>query len=179
MTDAAITALLAKQEISEVLYRIARGTDRGDVAMFASGFHADGEDYHGIANGPVTNILATLGKSKLLLTQHAIFNILIDLDGERANVESQFHSFHQSRDPDGTLIDEGLRGRYLDQFEQRDGAWKIARRVVVWDWSRIEPSTKDNWFDRVRARPGVEDRFIFGRRDRQDMVYSFDLPEGF
>lgn len=174
----AIAALLAKQDITEVLYRIARGTDRGDLALFASGFHEDGEDYHGLANGPVAHIVANLGRSKLLLTQHLIGNVLIDLEGDTARVESLFTSFHQSRDEAGQLWDETLRGRYLDRFENRGSGWKIARRVVVWDWSRMELSA-GTWFDHVRQRPGVEDRFIFGRRDRTDMVYSFDLPQDF
>jgi hypothetical protein len=175
----AIANLLAKQEITEVLYRIARGTDRGDVELFASGFHEDGTDYHGLANGPVRNILAVLSRSKLLLTQHSISNVLIELEGDVARVESCFTSFHQSRDDDGKLWDETLRGRYLDRFERRaDAAWKIARRVVLWDWSRVEPSAA-TWFDRMRQRPGAEDRFIFGRRDRSDMVYTDTLPDGF
>ena len=177
-TDPRVAALLDKQEIAEVLYRIARGTDRGDLELFASGFHADGEDYHGLANGPVSNIVTNLAHSTLLLTQHLIGNVLIDLDGDVAQVESLFVSFHQRRNPDGALWDETLRGRYLDRFEQRDCGWKIARRVVVWDWSREEPSV-GTWFDHVRRRPGVDDRFIFGRRDREDMVYGFELPETF
>ena len=174
----AMAGLLAKQDITEVLHRIARGTDRGDLELFASGFHEDGEDYHGLANGPVGNIVANLGRSKLLLTQHLIGNILVELDGTVARVESLFTSFHQSRDEAGQLWDETLRGRYLDRFEDRGSGWKIARRVVVWDWSRVEPAV-GTWFDQIRQRPGVEDRFIFGRRDRSDMVYSFDLPEDF
>ena len=173
-----LETLLTKQEITEVLYRIARGTDRQDIALFASGFHEDGTDYHGLANGPVANIVDTLGRSKLLSSQHAITNILIALDGDVAEVESCFNAFHQSRDADGRLMDEELRGRYLDRFERRaDRLWRIARRVVVWDWSRVQPSG-ETWFDRVRQRPGVEDRFIFGRRDREDMVYTRRLPPG-
>lgn len=175
MNGRAIADLLAKQEITEVLHRIARGTDRGDTELFASGFHADGEDWHGLANGPVANILATLGRSTLLLTQHALSNIMIELDGDLARVETLFSSFHRRRDEGGQLWDETLRGRYLDLFERRGGIWKIARRVVVWDASRVEPA-QDSWFDQVRARPGAEDRFVFGRRDRSDMVYSFALP---
>ena len=172
----AIAKLLAKQEITEVLARIARGTDRGDVALFASGFHEDGEDYHGLANGPVANILATLGRSTLLCTQHLLGNVLIELDGEIARVETLFISFHQRRDEEGQLWDETLRGRYLDRFEQRAGVWKIARRVVVWDASRVEPAA-GWWFELMRQRPGADDRFVFGRRDRSDMVYTFELPE--
>jgi len=174
--DSALTDLLAKQEITEVLHRIARGTDRGDVEMFASGFHEDGEDYHGLANGPVANILATLGRSTLLCTQHLLSNVLIAREGDVAKVESLFCSYHQRRDEAGALWDETLRGRYLDRFERRGGPWKIARRVVVWDASRVEPAA-GSWFDLMRQRPGADDRYVFGRRDRSDMVYSFDLPE--
>ena len=175
MAGAGLADLLAKQEITEVLYRIARGTDRGDPELFASGFHEDGEDWHGLANGPVTNIVANLGRSTLLLTQHALSNILIELDGERARVETLFTSFHQRRGEDGQVWDETLRGRYLDLFERRVGTWKIARRVVVWDCSRVEPAA-GSWFDLMRQRPGADDRFVFGRRDRSDMVYDFELP---
>jgi hypothetical protein len=174
----AVDDLLAKQEITEVLYRISRGTDRADPALYAAGFHDDGEDHHGLANGPVGNIVANLSKAQhLVYTQHAISNVLIELDGDGADVESCFNSSHQARYEDGRLWDEFIRGRYLDRFERRDaGPWKIARRVVVWDWSRIEPSG-ETWFDKVRQRPGVDDRFVFGRRDRSDMVYDFELPD--
>jgi hypothetical protein len=178
--DNAVTALLAKQEITETLYRIARGTDRGDVELYASGFHDDGEDYHGLLNGPVRRILDNLANSKLLFTQHTISNVLIEFEGDDiAWVESLFTSFHQGRNDDGSLRDEALRGRYFDRFERRGGRWKIARRVVLWDWSAVVPSSEDTWFDLMRRRAGTEDKFIFGRRDREDMVYTRHLPAGF
>ena len=161
MFEKAIAELLAKQEITEALYRIARGTDRGDLALFASGFHEDGEDYHGLSNGPVANIIANLGRSTLLCT---------------GKVESLFTSFHQRRDVEGQLWDETLRGRYLDLFTRRNGAWKIARRVVVWDASRVEPAAA-SWFDLMRQRPGADDRYVCGRRAQTDMVYTFELPQ--
>ena len=177
--DKDIAVLIAKQEITELLYRVARGTDRGDVALYASCFHEDGTDYHGLSNGPVANILGVLGKTRLTFTQHAITNVLIDLDGDVARSESCFNAAHQGPGPDGGLQDEEIRGRYLDRIERRDGGpWKIARRVVLWDWSRILPAG-ETWFDQVRRRPGADDRFIFGRRDRQDMLYTDALPPGF
>lgn len=181
MMDKKLEALLAKQEIAETLYLIARGTDRQDVALFASGFHEDAADYHGLANGPVKNILGVLGQSKLLASQHSITNILIDLDldGEVAHVECCFNAFHQSRDEAGTLWDEELRGRYFDRFERRaDQRWLIAERTVLWDWSRLQPS-RETWIDRVSKRPGAENRFIYGRRDKSDMVYTRRRPDDF
>lgn len=176
--DRRIADLLDKQTITEVLHSVARGVDRGDVDLVAAGFHDDATDYHGLANGPVANVLSILAQGRLLFSQHAISNILIDLDGDRAKVESCFNAAHQARAADGQLWDELLRGRYLDRFERRGGEWKIARRVVLWDWSRVEPSG-ESWFDRMRARAGTDDRYIFGRRDREDMVYTDRLPAGF
>jgi len=177
--EQALADLLAKQDISEVIYRVARGTDRGNIELYASGFHEDGTDFHGIANGPVKNILAVLARSQLLYTQHAVSNIMVDLHGDAATVESCFTSAHQRRDEQGQLWDETIRGRYLDRFERRaDRQWKIARRIVLWDWSRVEPSA-GSWFDIASRRPGAEDRFIFGRRDKSDLVYTHALPAGF
>lgn len=179
MTDDAMADMYSKHQITEVLYRIARATDRADIELYASCFHEEGTDYHGLVNGPVSNILGVLARSKLLLSQHAITNVLIDLDGDNARVESCFNALHQSKDDQGQLWDEMIRGRYLDHFERRgDRNWKVIQRVVVWDWSRIQPSG-ETWFDLVRKRPGAENRFIFGRRDREDMVYTNTLPAGF
>jgi hypothetical protein len=178
--EEAIAELLAKQEITETLYRVARGTDRGDVELYGSGFHEDGEDYHGLVNGPVRKILDNLASSKLLFTQHAISNVLIEFeDANTAWVESCFSSSHQGRNANGSLRDEAIRGRYFDRFEQRGGPWKIARRAVLWDWSQVLPSADDTWIDMMRRRPGTEDKFIFGRRDREDMIYTRELPAGF
>lgn len=177
--DERIAGLLDKQAITEMLHRVARGIDRGDVELVAACFHEDGTDYHGLANGPVGKVLSILGQGRLHCSQHAISNILIDLDGDSAKVESCFNAAHQARAADGQYWDELLRGRYLDRVERRgDGEWKIARRVVLWDWSRVEPSG-ESWFDRMRARPGMDDRYIFGRRDQHDMVYTDRLPDEF
>lgn len=177
--EQAIADLLAKQEITEALYRIARGTDRGDVELYADGFHEDATDFHGMLNGSARRVAENLARSKLLLTQHSLSNILIELDGDTARVETLFTSFHQALDTHGTLSDETLRGRYLDRFERRDaGPWKIARRIVVWDWSRVEPSGA-TWFERMKQRGNMEERYIFGRRDRNDISYTHKLPDDF
>lgn len=108
--EQAIGELLAKQEITETLFRIARATDRGDPELYAAGFHEDGEDFHGLSNGPVGNTIRNLAKTQLLLTQHAISNVLIEFEGDIAWAESCFTSFHQGRSDDGSLRDEVIRG---------------------------------------------------------------------
>jgi hypothetical protein len=49
-------------------------------------------------------------------------------------VESYFNALQRSRRKDGTLNQVLLAGRYCDLFEKRGGEWRIARRVVVYDW---------------------------------------------
>jgi hypothetical protein len=67
---------------------------------------------------------------------------------------------------DGELFDISGCGRYLDRFERRGGAWKIAHRQVVADWNRI---------DRVSERmdPAVTDALTQGTRSRNDPSYGY------
>ncbi len=57
-------------------------------------------------------------------------------------------------------------GRYCDRFEKRDGAWRVARRKVVYDGTRTQPSTHH-----LRKLVGA-----MGRRDRSDPVYALTDP---
>jgi hypothetical protein len=98
---------------------------------------------------------------------HQIANVLIELDGERAAVESSFLALQttEAAPAQSTL----LCGRYLDQFEMRAGQWRIAERTVVYDW--IE--------ERVRPELEQDDANLFGprqptgRRDTSDPLYAF------
>jgi hypothetical protein len=169
--------LKSRQEITDVVYRCARGTDRADIDARGEGsFHRDATDYRGVGNGPYKNMLSISRQFQPMVTMHNVTNIQIQLDGNVAKVESYVIAFHVIKEADGSTRDEFLRARYLDRMERRDGVWKIARRITLWEWSRIEPS-KESWFETVNG-PGMHDkRFIFGRRDKDDISYSFRLPE--
>ncbi len=168
--------LRSRREITDVVYRCARGTDRADLEARGEGsFHPDAMDYRGVGNGPYRNMVAVSRQFKPLATMHSVTNIQIALDGDVARVESYVIAFHLIREEDGSTRDEFLRARYLDRMERRGGVWKIARRLTLWEWSRIEPS-KESWFDTVDG-PGMHDkRFIYGRRDKEDISYNFQLP---
>jgi hypothetical protein len=94
-------------------------------------------------------------------TQHAICNELIELDGDTAHREAYFLAFHRLV-RDGATVDLLFAGRYVDRLERRDGEWRIAHRVVVHDWSRIDPVAE--------TFPGL-DQFVHGRRAPDDLVY--------
>jgi hypothetical protein len=43
------------------------------------------------------------------------------------------------READGTRRLDTWWGRYLDQYECRDGRWAITHRTCVHEWTRSEP----------------------------------------
>lgn len=126
----------ARQAITDVLYRYARGADRCDLELFKSCYWPDGTDLHWFFNGNahkfadyVIPLLAEIANS-----QHSITNPIIDLRGDRAFVECQWYVVHHIPVVEGDaerFIDQQMEGRYLDVFERRDGVWRILHRQVV------------------------------------------------
>lgn len=133
-----IESLSAKLEIREALVRYCRGVDRGDAALIMSAYHEDALDIHGSFRGTPREF-AELVVAKFdeagLPGQHHVTNTLIELDGSSARVETYFLAWRPQRNgATGAPELVPLGGRYIDQFELRDGAWKIAMRNTVFDW---------------------------------------------
>lgn len=176
--DAArLQSLLDKQDIVELVYRMARAVDRCDAALMESLFHPDATDDHGMFQGTakafVPWVMEVLASMKA--TQHLIGNVLIELDGDRASAETYFVAHHviaadqggiflaaKAGEPDQFMV---AGGRYLDRFEKRDGAWKFSHRHAIYDWNAEGPST-DKW-DRDALQG-----WIFGQRGRDDASYA-------
>jgi hypothetical protein len=127
---AAVAALLAKQEITEVLHRYARGIDRCDEALLRTCFHADSQHDHGPFKGPSREFCDYAMKyvGAMNRSAHMVSNILIELKGDRAVSECHFLAHLRSSDAGGEK-NRIVKGRYLDLFEKLDGAWKIAKRT--------------------------------------------------
>jgi hypothetical protein len=117
--------------------------DRGDAALVASVYHADGTDDHGSFKGLGSDFavyVTTRLPERYRATQHTIANTVIAfVDDDTAHVESHVCARHLRDDGDGGLGMDTFFGRYVDRFERRDGAWKIAERLVVHDWDMAEP----------------------------------------
>lgn len=147
-----------RDEIRQALMRYCRGIDRGDEELINSAFHSDAIDDHGTP-GPATELARRVASLDMQL-MHFTGNILIELAGESAYVESYFISFSPVMD-DGVSSTRSRAGRYLDRFERRGGEWKIAHRMVVDEWARLDPVTK------VPIGPGAHT----GKRSGDDPVY--------
>ena len=156
--------LLDKQSIEEVILRYCRGIDRMDRALVRSCYHDDAVDVHGSFSGNPDEYVDWAFRviARHAATFHFIGNVLIELEGRRARAESYGISIHTSTsdEPERNLL---VGFRYVDRFEQRDGNWRIAKRVATTDWTRVAPP-EDRW--------PLPDGIPVGRRDRSDAVYE-------
>jgi hypothetical protein len=65
---------------------------------------------------------------------HHVGNLSIELRGVQAAVETYFLAWQRDRGSDGIENETFLAGRYVDRFEKRGEAWRVAARTVVYDW---------------------------------------------
>jgi len=155
------------EEIRQAIYSYARGVDRREGDLIRSAYHVDAWDDHGNWSGDrdrvVEAIMSKPAHVEVTSSMHHVGNILIELAGDVANVESYFVAY-QVRRQDGKEYTRMRAGRYLDRFERREGRWRIARRSVVDDWSRLD--------EVVATAAEVGPTNTLGTRDRTDRSYE-------
>jgi hypothetical protein len=165
--EAKLQLLVDEAEIARVLKLYCRGVDRADIALLERIFLPDATIDYGMFAGKVRDTLfpalrgAHLPDEPLKLTRHTVEMEIIDIRGDQAFSESFYISYHARKDG----FDEFNGGRYLDRLTKSLGAWRIAHRNVVFDWSRVLPGV-EKWWDRLDAS-----KLTFGRRDKDDPVY--------
>lgn len=128
-----VDELIARAEITDVLYRYCRGIDRRDWDLLRSCYHDDAYDDHGSLVGPIDEFIRISKPfaDRVAATVHFMGNVLIEVDGDVARAESYVVAYHAYEHEDGTSRHDNWAIRYLDRFERRDGTWKIAYRVVA------------------------------------------------
>ena len=145
--DPEIQALLDKQTITEVLTRYLRSVDRGDVETLRECYLPGAvEDHGGIWEGPASEYVDSIAKGiahPKSLTSHVLSNVLIDVKGDTAFVESYATTFARVKS-DGERYDCFVGARILDHMERRDGRWGIARRQLLWEWNHDVP-VSETW----------------------------------
>jgi len=173
-----------RYQIEQALRRYCRGVDRGDAELIRSAYHDDAFDDHGEFKGSAKDFAARLiagTQDRWLSAQHLLHQTNIDFADQVAWVETYFtahhkvsgqasaggsHSVGDDRPDQGAsnsgVVLESFGGRYADRFEKRNGAWAIARRVVICDWSRVQ--------DIAREYPSTG--FEQGKRSKEDMSYQ-------
>lgn len=133
-----------REQIRQVLYRYCRGADRRDESLLRSVYHPGARDRHGSFDGPAEEFAAYVaGREGYRAVQHLIGNILIDIDGDLASVESVFTANLVS-DTDTGPARTTLGGRYCDLFERLGGEWRISDRIVVLDWTERQDKVTES-----------------------------------
>ncbi len=157
-----IEELLAREEITDVIKKLARGTDRLDEAAMAACYHPDGFDDHNSFRGSGTEFAAWVCQvlPHFEATMHFIGPPSVRVDGDVAQCNTYCEAHHVGAGNDMIL---GLR--YVDRFERRDGEWLIAKRVCAFDWTYTVA------FDPAQ-RFAFDADFTVGQRDRSDITYT-------
>jgi hypothetical protein len=140
MDENALQALLDKQQISELVGpRYARALDWLDIDTLRTCFHPDADVDYGTYKGPAAQwcdmIIASLEKT--VHRFHYILNTTIQLDGDKAEVESNCFAGIRKNIPDKPESQDEFRyfgSRYIDQLERRGNAWKLSNRIVRLDF---------------------------------------------
>lgn len=171
MTESALEELLAKQAITEVLHRYCRGMDRRDWELVRSCYHPDAHDDHAIYRGEREGLLEFFREfvtTRCSATKHSVSNILITVTGDTAWAESYVHAWHgmlpEPGAEDAPPKELSVGARNVDRLERRNGEWRLANRIVVFDWVRLE-TIEGEPFD---FGPDA----IWSRTDRTDVSYS-------
>jgi len=170
LTVTQIQAELADREaIKDVLMRYCRGVDRLEDALIRDAYWPDAHDDHLEFSGNVEEFLAYAKPNlqAMRYAQHLLGNILICIDGNKADVETYYQGYQSVPDEAGYRRDIIAAGRYLDTFEKRNDEWRILRRFVLVDWFR-EYTDSGDW----EAGPfGMGDQVTRGDQMPHDQSY--------
>jgi hypothetical protein len=132
-----LSALVDENKIRNRIADVARGEDRRDAKAISAAFWPDATTDFGIFAGSFDEYLAWVvpGSPGIPVTQHVVGQTVIDLTGDVALAETHVSAYHRV-DMGEDEHDVVISGRYLDRLEKRDGEWRIARRVMLYDWLR-------------------------------------------
>lgn len=164
--------LRARHEIEDTLKRFIRGIDRQDWQLALSTYHEGARDEHGFFNGPADAFLEKVAQAHMHQehSMHFMSNLLIDfLARDVAVVESYFLVF-QRFGPEASGVSPGNSGvrkfataRYVDRFENRNGAWRVAHRKLI---------LGDMQEEQITAPLNMPPGFVLQKHSMEDYLYQ-------
>jgi SnoaL-like domain len=156
-----LTSYIDREKIRDCLARLARGEDRRDAQLIRSSYWPDATDDHGIFQGTFEEYLAWVvpGSPVIPVTLHTLGQTVIDLRGTTALTETHLTSYHRIDMGTGPARDLVIGGRYLDKMEKRGSEWRIAHRIMVYDWLRDWGESVD-WSKGVLGTPFLSDHAV-------------------
>ncbi|MGE3691083.1 MAG: nuclear transport factor 2 family protein [Novosphingobium sp.] len=157
--DNDIHEVVARDKIRACIVRLARGEDRRDAGLISSAYWSDAHIDFGTFAGDFATYLGYVvpGDPALPCTVHHLGQTHIELDGDTARAETLVSSYHRIDTGDGH-IDSTIGGRYLDLMQKRDGEWRIASRIMLFDYITNSGPSAD-WSQGVMGAPFSAEHF--------------------
>ncbi len=154
--DDALSHLLDKEAIRELVLLYARGVDRNDIDLLRSLYTDDAVDNHADTyRGPAAGFLDFMARAmpRMLYSGHHICNHLIAVDGDDAQGEVYCIGCDVQPDGAGGLRQHMMAVRYIDRYRRcTDGKWRFAHREVNYDFRNLLPMTMP-----LSPRPAPQD----------------------
>ena len=130
----------AESDIRRMLIEYGAYLDAKDFASYAALFAEDGVWTGGFGSFTGPDAIRAMLEANLGVPEpgfvnksnfHMMTNPLIEIEGDRARVESKYLFWTRSPEDRPAPL---LAGRYVDEFVKENGEWKIARRTT---WGAI------------------------------------------
>jgi hypothetical protein len=175
--SAIVQRLADMQAIRDVLARYARGVDRRDWGLVRAAFHPDARDDHGAYRGDIEGLIEWVARRHAAIDQamHFLGNCLIEFASDDLALVETYYVAHLRLGPEAVesrkmllgdaaepgYTDTSVLGRYIDRFERREGQWRIARRMNVYEGTRAQ-AVRD---------PSRDPQHDWAQRDASDMLF--------
>ena len=137
-------------QLNQLAYHYAAAVDACDVDAFLGVFHPDARlrSYHPDTEEPFADLsghqqLASIPNTMRGMyrhTAHMMTNHLVDVDGDSASGQVLCTARHLSNDTEQPNSMNVII-RYIDRYERRENAWKIADRQIRFLWSELHEVT--------------------------------------
>jgi hypothetical protein len=145
--EAVLQELLDKQAIQELIARYSRTLDWVDDAGQAGCYWPDAAIDYGFFKGTAADFVPVVmaverstGRRWHLLSSLAVkLTSATTAEGECYGIALGFRREDEAEPYRGNMYG----GRYLDQYEKRDGEWRISSRRYIMDWTMAMPDQPD------------------------------------
>ena len=143
--DPQLQALLDRQACEDILVRYGRTLDWLDEEGQTACYWPDAEIDYGFFKGSAVDwVPVVMGLEAASPRRwHMTSGIIVEVNGDKAHSECYGLSLGSSNNEQGELIAAIFGGRYLDEFEKRDGQWRISKRQYIADWNYSFPDGLD------------------------------------
>ena len=134
--DSQIETLIARQALLELSSRYCCAVDRLDTSLMTSLWWPGATVDVGVFEGDAlaySEVITTPNES-LRRSHHSVSNPVYRLAGDTASGQVYVNAASTAV-VEGKVVENLVGGRYVDEYERRDGEWRFTFRAFVIDWA--------------------------------------------